>query len=239
LSKSRETKPKNEQSQFPVVSRDFGADGVFGSDNMPHSGELNGGSPQQTHSTEGSPPTAVHALLLKGSAFMILDTRYKGRVSLRHGGYVMGPEILDDAFHAKFGGETPMITTDLQLLHQNWTFLGEGKVHVIFRYVEPNTNIGHANSCVDARLPAKICHNAGVDADLVLGNATESGVTASFEHRVLRLTKKKFNVDDILRDEQFLNCLIKPWLSDSFCSQRVLVSLNGAFLEGLKTSCYQ
>jgi hypothetical protein len=138
----------------------------------------------------------------------------------------MGPEILDDAFHSNFGGETPMITANFQLLHQDWTFLGEGKVHVIFRYIGPNTNF-----CVDAGLHAETCQKSGAYTDFI--------ATSSFEHRVLRLTKKKFSVDDIIRDELFLNRVIKPWLSDSFCSERVLVSLSGVFLEGLKASCYQ
>lgn len=146
--------------------------------------------------------------------------------------------MLDDDFHADLSRDSRMIVTNFQLQHQNWTFLGEGKVHIIFRYVEPDTNTSIANTCIDTGLPTNISQNAGADGNFVVANASESDVTTSIEHRVLRLTKKKCSVDDILRDELYLNHVIKPWLSDSYCSERVLVSLSGAFLEGLKTYCY-
>lgn len=128
-----------------------------------------------------------------------------------------------------------MITTNLPLLHQNWTFLGEGKEHVIFKHVEPKTQSGHLDICVDAVLPAKICHDAGAEGNFVVTNTTESDVTSSIEHRVLRLTKKKFDADDILQDELFLIRVIKPWLGSSYCPERELVFLTGVFLEGLPT----
>lgn len=144
-----------------------------------------------------------------------------------------------------------MIATNLQHQYQNWSFLGEGKAHIIFSYAEANplecrhhsdqnpsrniARIENANICVARGSSVKICEKNDADGDFVVADTTEIDGASSIEHQVLRLTKNKFSIEEMVRDELYINRVVKPWLSDSFCSERFLVSLSEAFLEGMKT----
>lgn len=144
----------------------------------------------------------------------------------------------------------------IQSGYTDWTFHGEGKVHIICRRTEVNIDVSPStrnhsdtNSYTDEgdAIERSIFSDLSFETAYLncrasTGNCssqtygTYSEVRIDYEHQVLRLTKKHHSREKIAYDQAYLNFVIKPWLSPIFCSQRSIVSLSTDFLQGSVSS---